>query len=1358
MSNIKRGVIDFVDQPDKKLQTVQVDGMRGELNTKVEMYQQYGLTSYPLPVDEDGKGAEVIYADLGSSTQRTIIASDDRRYRPVKTHAGDVILYTKHDTQKATHDDSTHRIALTDDGADNYRIIARTNESELILKSDKTIKLDNKQGVIEFDSKGNISQTSPNIKITGKESILIDGETNIKGKSVSVNSEENFNINAKKVLIDSNIEIVGQSVKVNGHDVVTTATPNTAQDDYNNPAPPSSSPVLGTMSTAESGAGSNDVTLNFDYTQGKLAADSFTMFVTKDGSTPTLQSEVFATMTADNRSYRAVGLPQDQSYKVAIAASRKWAGGVSSTEPVGSWDINGNSNGVRVKMRAGSELNGVLVSDITASIVNYNKSNDNNADAIATPTNSQISYVISTTGQADVTITWDWSGNNEDIDGFDILLHKGTDNSAYSIGQSTDSVYTTTADKRQRIFNGLDPTAYYTIGVQAFRAVNKNLSANRLIVSGIQQLGPFQPNANPDISAKVGGKTASEIAAVITNYNTSNDNNGSSILACTNFAMNWQTLGYGAVDITVSWDWAGDESTIDGFLILDYTGDTNAYHNFDANDNVTTTNASQRKYTWRGIDGTKHYSCSIQAYRRVNRSINAAGIILSTPVQIAPTQPILNPSISIQINGVPGSTITAAVANYNASNDQNSSAITAPANISLSSLSNTNGAVDITVAWDWTGSYKDIDGFCIYLYTATTNAAHTLDLSNDKVFWSSPLSRSYTFLGVDATKFYTIGVLAYRSVSPHISANGLILSSLSQYSSAYQPNVNPNITAQINGVSASTISAAIANYNSSNDQDGSAIAAPANVSYGGGVNNTNGSYDMNISWTWSGSAKDIDGFGVYYYAAATNAGHTIDTSADKVVWVLPESRSYTFLGIDPTKYYTIAVIAYRSVAPNISANGFIKSSFQTLAAFQPNANPQITAATSWAGVFGTGKPSDFATKNQSSSGTGVPSGGVTGDTYYNTATGVLYINVAGSWLNSADKTNLNTAAGITNQGTFATTSQITGTNATTLVASNALPDSVIGSLSAAKITAGTLAAGVIYAGTINTNQLNAGTLTAQTIDTNGYGRFNGAIGANHGTTALVANDSQTRAIGLDAYGTDTAVYGTGVGNGHGGFLSGAGSGSGVVAYSYGYGSAGHFLNWSAGNAIDCKSLYGGYAGYFDGNIYITGNISSLVDADTFGGQYPSYYATSSHSHGYCNYMSTDSGTATVSSNTFYLTSAVGGVRTRAFNGNGIVIESFSDANLKEDIQPDNLGLDFINKLSPKTYRVKSNNLVKYHGLIAQDVHALPELSNDDSLKIVHDDGVLALDYISLIAPLVNSVKTLTARVADLENQLNILKN
>ena len=132
----RKGVIQKIDNNVSLMQTASIHGTSGEFSTKVERYQNYGFSSFPMPIDETtGHGAEVILTDTGGSSLKTIVATDDRRFRPIAATEGDVSLYTHKDLQTANAASALHRLTLKTRPDDTYSIISKCNET-LIRQDD----------------------------------------------------------------------------------------------------------------------------------------------------------------------------------------------------------------------------------------------------------------------------------------------------------------------------------------------------------------------------------------------------------------------------------------------------------------------------------------------------------------------------------------------------------------------------------------------------------------------------------------------------------------------------------------------------------------------------------------------------------------------------------------------------------------------------------------------------------------------------------------------------------------------------------------------------------------------------------------------------------------------------------------------------------------------------------------------------------------------------------------------------------------------------------------------------------------------------------------------------------------------
>ena len=117
MLMIGRAVLTVVNDATP-LQTVQVEGLPGEIIDGAERFQIYGLTSHPL------KGADALVLAVGGVRQHPVILIDDRRHRVKELEEGEVCIYTHED-----EDGNPHRILLKE----GREIELRCGDSSIVM-------------------------------------------------------------------------------------------------------------------------------------------------------------------------------------------------------------------------------------------------------------------------------------------------------------------------------------------------------------------------------------------------------------------------------------------------------------------------------------------------------------------------------------------------------------------------------------------------------------------------------------------------------------------------------------------------------------------------------------------------------------------------------------------------------------------------------------------------------------------------------------------------------------------------------------------------------------------------------------------------------------------------------------------------------------------------------------------------------------------------------------------------------------------------------------------------------------------------------------------------------------------------
>jgi trimeric autotransporter adhesin len=103
----------------------------------------------------------------------------------------------------------------------------------------------------------------------------------------------------------------------------------------------------------------------------------------------------------------------------------------------------------------------------------------------------------------------------------------------------------------------------------------------------------------------------------------------------------------------------------------------------------------------------------------------------------------------------------------------------------------------------------------------------------------------------------------------------------------------------------------------------------------------------------------------------------------------------------------------------------------------------------------------------------------------------------------------------------------------------------------------------------------------------------------------------------------------------------------------------------------------------------------------------------------------------------------------------------SDRRWKENIQPSNLGLNFINDLKPVFYTRKNDETKKVeYGIIAQELEASLEKfgANTNGIITKDDEGMYSVRYNDLLAPMIKAIQEQQAMIEELKAEIQTLKN
>jgi hypothetical protein len=172
--------------------------------------------------------------------------------------------------------------------------------------------------------------------------------------------------------------------------------------------------------------------------------------------------------------------------------------------------------------------NNVTTTSVENAVLNFNTRNDRITTIPANPSintdGSAIDHTVNTDGSCDISFEWNFTatGDSGDIDGFIVYVFAGASANAYSFGTSSASeqVFYTTPDKRALIIYGIPANRYYTFGVQAYRIVDKDISATGVLKSSIIKSSatgenPYLPSQtvsfDGDITGTINGTDATTV-------------------------------------------------------------------------------------------------------------------------------------------------------------------------------------------------------------------------------------------------------------------------------------------------------------------------------------------------------------------------------------------------------------------------------------------------------------------------------------------------------------------------------------------------------------------------------------------------------------------------------------------------------------------------------------------------------------------------------------------------------------------------------------------------------------------------------------------------------------------------------
>lgn len=294
-----------------------------------------------------------------------------------------------------------------------------------------------------------------------------------------------------------------------------------------------------------------------------------------------------------------------------------------------------------------------VLSDLDSLVVDFNTQNNRDGSAVNTPSSVILDHTAMDNGSVDLTVSWVWSGSEASIDGFAINMYASSESGTYlwDSSRSSETIFQVSANKRSNTFSGLPSNLYYSFQVVAYRKVDADINSGGTIVSNwvspSSSQNPYQPESSmvitADVAGTVGGTSVSTLLnnldGLATDFNAQNNRDSSSIIdpivLANGTAIDHTMNSDGSSDISFEWGWSGTEADIDGFSVWHYQSTSSSPHTFGTSPKLEISYivpASARSFILRGVAANRYHSFGITAYRKVDKDIQAGGIIASNTI------------------------------------------------------------------------------------------------------------------------------------------------------------------------------------------------------------------------------------------------------------------------------------------------------------------------------------------------------------------------------------------------------------------------------------------------------------------------------------------------------------------------------------------------------------------------------------------------------------------------------------------------------------------------------------------------------------------------------------------------------
>lgn len=138
--------------------------------------------------------------------------------------------------------------------------------------------------------------------------------------------------------------------------------------------------------------------------------------------------------------------------------------------------------------------------------------------------NSAVDHDLNTDGSCNLSVEWQWAGDEDSIDGFEVISHYASTNDEYVLGTAptTETTNTLTSDKRIVYFYGVACDKWYTVYVRAFKYIHPSFVPSGVLYStaakpSLSNEDTYQPSANVafggDVTGTIGGVPVADVLA-----------------------------------------------------------------------------------------------------------------------------------------------------------------------------------------------------------------------------------------------------------------------------------------------------------------------------------------------------------------------------------------------------------------------------------------------------------------------------------------------------------------------------------------------------------------------------------------------------------------------------------------------------------------------------------------------------------------------------------------------------------------------------------------------------------------------------------------------------------------------------